>query len=360
MDILNTKLFGNTISEWTVAIAAAGIFYLVLFLLKGFLKKRSDRINHALGRANFLLIIGPMLDRTLRVTPFLLAIYIGSLFLELPPKVSSLINKVALVALFTQLILWANTFIDLYSRQYREVKLKNDLTAATAIGMFAFIAKLVILSIIILVALDQMGMNITTLIAGLGVGGIAIALAVQHILGDLFASLTIILDKPFVVGDFLIVDDHKGTVENVGLKTTRVRSLSGELLVFPNSSLLQSRIRNFQQMHQRRVVFTFGVLYETPLEKLRSIPPLLKSLVEKQKMTRFDRAHFLKWGDSSIDFEVVYFVLCPDYNAFMDVHQLINFELIECFRRDGINFAYPTQTLYLQGTEQPKSRESPK
>jgi small-conductance mechanosensitive channel len=202
--------------------------------------------------------------------------------------------------------------------------------------------------VLILVALDNLGINIKTLIAGLGISGIAVALAVQNILGDLFASLSIVLDKPFVIGDFIIVNEYLGTVENVGLKTTRIRSLSGEQLVFSNGDLLKSRIRNFKRMYERRVVFSIGVLYQTPYEKLRLIPKMIREIIENQKPVRFDRAHFKEYGDYSLKFEIVYWIHSPDYNIYMDIQQAINLEIYKKFEETDIAFAYPTQTLLLE------------
>jgi small-conductance mechanosensitive channel len=175
-----------------------------------------------------------------------------------------------------------------------------------------------------------------------------VALAAQNILGDLFASLSIVLDKPFVMGDFIIVGSQMGTVEKVGLKTTRVRALSGEQLIFANTDLLQSRIQNFKRMQERRVVFTIGVLYETPREKLAEIPRIIREIVESQDGTRFDRSHFKEFGDFSLNFETVYYVQVPDYNVYMDVQQAINLAMFERLAAEGIEFAYPTQKLYVR------------
>jgi small-conductance mechanosensitive channel len=188
------------------------------------------------------------------------------------------------------------------------------------------------------------------MIAGLGVGGIAVALAAQNILGDLFASLSIILDKPFVVGDFLIIGDFLGSVEKVGVKTTRLRSLSGEQLIFSNNDLLGSRIRNYGRMFERRVIFSIGVTYQTPADKLRAIPDMLREAVESQQPVRFDRAHFQKYGDFALIFEIVYYVLSADYKQYMDIQQAINLQINEDFEEHGIEFAYPTQTLYVSKT----------
>ncbi len=187
--------------------------------------------------------------------------------------------------------------------------------------------------------------------AGLGVTGIAVALALQNILGDLFASLSIVLDKPFVVGDYIVVDTLQGTVERIGLKTTRVRSLSGEQIVFSNADLLKSRLRNFKRMQERRVAFTFGVTYQTPEALLTRIPGIVREVITPLPSTRFDRAHFQSFGEYALLFEVVYFVTTPDYALFMDIQQAINLGLLGRFRQEGIAFAYPTQThLVKEGT----------
>jgi small-conductance mechanosensitive channel len=185
-------------------------------------------------------------------------------------------------------------------------------------------------------------------VAGLGIGGIAVALAMQNILGDLFASMAIVLDKPFRVGDFIIVNDQPGTVEKVGLKTTRVKSLWGEQLVFANAKLLNSDIKNYKRLQERRIAFGVGVTYETPLEKLRAIPGWLKAAVEAQPDVRFDRAHFKSYGDFSLDFEIVYYVLGPEFNLYMDRQQAINLAIFAKFAAEGVQFAYPTRTLYLR------------
>ena len=182
----------------------------------------------------------------------------------------------------------------------------------------------------------------------MGIGGIAVALALQNILGDLFASLSIVIDKPFVIGDFIVVDQLMGTVEHVGLKTTRLRSLGGEQLIFSNNDLLKSRISNYKRMMERRIVFGFGVTYQTPPEKLPLINEIVREIIGKQEQARFDRVHFKEYGESSLNFEAVYFVLSQDYNLYMDIQQAINLEMFRCFQKEGIEFAYPTRTLFIQ------------
>jgi small-conductance mechanosensitive channel len=232
-------------------------------------------------------------------------------------------------------------------RQVRKA-LADDPADATTLNALGFVGRILLWSVLLLMALANLGIQIGPLLAGLGVGGIAVALALQNILGDLFASLSIVLDKPFVVGDFVVVGDLAGTVEYVGLKTTRVRSLSGEQLVFSNSDLLSSRIRNYKRMQERRIAFTVGVTYQTARERLAEIPLIAREIIEAQENARFDRAHFKAFGAFSLDFEIVYYVLDPDYNAYMNVQQAINLALYERFEAAAIEFAFPTQTLILE------------
>ena len=218
----------------------------------------------------------------------------------------------------------------------------------TTITFLGFVARLLLWIIVLLLILDNLGVNITGLVAGLGIGGIAVALALQNILGDLFASLSIVLDKPFVIGDFVVVDSLSGTIEHIGLKTTRIRSLSGEQLIFSNNDLLKSRVHNYKRMSERRIVFSFGVVYQTPLEKLKAIKEIVSDIITKEEKARLDRVHFKEYGDSSLNFEVVYFVNDPDYNIYMDVQEAINLEIFRRFQEEGIEFAYPTRTLFIQ------------
>ncbi len=278
----------------------------------------------------------------------ILSIYAGTFVLNLTAAASIIINTAAVIALILQSALWGSAFISIWSKSYVKRKLEHDTSNATTISALSFIAKVTLWVVTFLLVLDNLGIDVTALIAGLGVGGIAVALAVQNILGDLLASLSIVLDKPFVIGDFIIVGDYLGSVEHIGLKTTRIRSLSGEQVIFSNNDLLQSRVRNYKRMLERRVVFTLGMTYDTPAEKVEAIPLMIKEVVQKQSDTRFDRAHFKEYGDFALVFEVVYIVLSPDYNVYMDIQQAINVAIMRKFNDEGIQFAYPTQTLYIK------------
>jgi small-conductance mechanosensitive channel len=277
----------------------------------------------------------------------LLAIRAGTLALRFPARVVSIEHGVMVVGFLIQLAIWGNASLRKWLDGYSARNLATDASAVTTMRAVVFALRIILWMLVLLIGLDSYGYPVRTLIAGLGVGGIAVALAAQNILGDLFASLSIVVDKPFVVGDAIGVDDFSGTVDRIGLKTTRLRSLSGEQLVFSNADLLKSRIRNYRPQMERRVVFTFGVEYETPIPALETIPGTVREIIEAQEHTRFDRAHFKSLGGSALDFEAVYYVVVPDYGTYMDIQQAVNFELMRRFAAANIGFAYPTQKLFL-------------
>jgi small-conductance mechanosensitive channel len=275
------------------------------------------------------------------------AFYAGVLVLDLPSRVDNLTIKVLIIAVLTQGAIWADALVVNLIKRLVEKKTREDVSSVAMITMFGSVSRVAVWSVVILLALDNIGINVTALVAGLGIGGVAIALASQNVLGDLFASISIVLDKPFVIGDFIIIGDMLGSVEHIGIKTTRVRSLSGEQLVFSNNDLLNSRIRNYKRMDERRIVFSIGVVYQTPYEKLGAIPGMVREIVEAQEQTRFDRAHFSKYGDFALIYEIVYYVKIPDYNAYMDIQEAINLEIYRKFQEQSIEFAYPTQTVFV-------------
>jgi small-conductance mechanosensitive channel len=277
-----------------------------------------------------------------------LALVVGSRWLDIPEGARSGVRLVSVLAIVFQTAAWGNVAISAFIRRRVRKTVKHDPAEATTMAALGFLIRVMLWSVLLLVALSNLGIAIGPLLTGLGVGGVAVALAVQNVLGDLFASLSIVLDKPFVLGDFIVVDDLAGTIENIGLKTTRVRSLSGEQLVFSNSDLLKSRIRNYKRMQERRILFTIGVTYQTPREQLEKIPGVIREILEQQDNARFDRAHFKGFGAFSLDFEIVYFVRTAEYDAYMDTQQAINLELHRRFEEIGVEFAYPTQTLFVE------------
>jgi small-conductance mechanosensitive channel len=253
----------------------------------------------------------------------------------------------AALALVAQIALWTTGVIDFWLRRYKRSRVETDPAAVMTVNVFRVSAVVAVWVVAAIVAIDNLGFNVTGLIAGLGIGGVAIALATQNILADLFASLSIVVDKPFVLGDAIMVDDHVGIVEHIGLKTTRLRSVNGEQLIFSNGDLLKSRIRNFKRMTERRALIRLGVTYQTPAETLARIPLLLRAAVEKHEGTRFDRAHFVGFGESAYEIELAYFVTGSDYAAYLDVRQAVNLDVIAAFAAEKIEFAYPTRTLIM-------------
>jgi small-conductance mechanosensitive channel len=336
--------------NWAIALAIVLLGGLALATFKAVLYRRLARLA-PLTENRFDDVLLDLVGRTTKL--FMLALpALGALAVTvLPPGVERIGRGVALVICLVQAGIWGSRALRGLVDQHFSgaVGQPIDPTRQMVAKMLGLAARVILWTVLILVALDNFGVNITALIAGLGVGGVAVALATQNILGDLFASVSIMLDEPFVPGDFIVVGDFMGTVEHIGVKTTRVRSLGGEQIVFSNNDLLQSRLRNFKRMTERRVLFRLGVVYQTPPEKLEALPEVLRAVVEAQEGTRFDRAHFAAYGDFALTFEVVYYLLAPEYNRHMDVQQTIFLEICRRFAALGVEFAYPTQTLFVQG-----------
>jgi small-conductance mechanosensitive channel len=349
---LDRVVFGNSLKNWILSILITLILYFAFYAVKHIIRRKLSALAKE-EDGSWDQLATKFINQLHPFFLLILSIYMGSANLSLPPTVEKLIKYLVGIFLLIQIGLLSSLIINFYINRYKEQKIESNAGAVTTATSAGFILRLMIWLVLILVALDNLGINIKTLIAGLGITGIAVALAVQNILGDLFASLSIVLDKPFVIGDFIIVNEYLGTVENVGLKTTRIRSLSGEQLVFSNGDLLKSRIRNFKRMYERRVVFTIGVLYQTPYEKLRLIPEMIREIIENQEPVRFERAHFKEYGDYSLKFEIVYWIHSPDYNIYMDIQQAINLEIYKKFEESDIAFAYPTQTLLLEQSTKP-------
>jgi small-conductance mechanosensitive channel len=286
---------------------------------------------------------------------FILAtsIYASFQLLHLDKEYGHIADNIYLVCVAIQVIIWGTTGLNSWFELGMKKKVQSDPSVQTTFGILKIFLKFILFSIVFLFTLNNLGINISTFIAGLGVGGVAIALATQNILGDLFSSLSIVLDKPFMVGDFISMGEWMGTVENVGLKTTRLRSITGEQVVISNSDLLSSRIRNFKRMIERRIVLKLGVTYQTKRSSLEKAPALLEEIIKTESLTRFDRAHFTGYGDFSLNFEAVYWCLSPEMKTHLDVQQRILLKIHEAFEANDLEFAYPTQTVFLN-----KAKES--
>lgn len=346
-DLLGYSLYGNSAFRWLEAIIIAVLVFLILRVVRRVLQRRTTSLGKR-WRSDWPEAVAELLSRTMNWFLLIESLYLGSLVLDLPVRTAEVTRSIAVIVLLVQAAIWANTLLTFCLQRYVKRQVETDAAAVTTIAALGFLGRLVLWTLALLLGLANLGVDVTALVAGLGVGGIAVALAAQNILGDLFASLSIVLDKPFVLGDFIIVGDHMGSVERIGMKTTRIRSLSGEQLIFSNNDLLQSRIRNYKRMQQRRVVFSLGVTYDTPHDKLAAIPGMVREIIESQERTRFDRAHFKEYGDFALKFEIVFYVLSADYNVYMDIQQAINLEVNRRFEQEAIDFAYPTQTLYLK------------
>ena len=341
---LTDTFYGNEVRSWLIALAVAAGVLMALWLVEQVFVVRMQRIAKKTQTMIDDIVIGS-LRKTKLLFLLVVAVFAGSLSLDLEPDVRSILWSGLMIAAFIQVGVWVSTGLQIWLEHYR--KIEEDGANRTTMNALSFVGRLSLWVVVFLLVIDNLGVDVTALVAGMGIGGIAIALAVQNILGDLFASLSIVLDKPFVNGDFIAVGDMAGSVEHVGIKTTRIRSISGEQLVFSNSDLLQSRVRNFGRMEQRRVVFSLGVTYQTPAEKLERIPSLIRAAIETQESVRFDRSHFASYGDSALNFETVYYVESSDYAQHMDILQAVNLRIYRTFEDEGIEFAYPTQTLFV-------------
>jgi small-conductance mechanosensitive channel len=347
VEFLEKVYLGNTLWSWSIAVCIFMFVLAVLNIVQRLAIRKLSKLAAATDNQVDDLLVN-ILKQTKFIALLLASAFAASFAITLKPSIVALWQKAVILILIVQGGLWAGAGISFAVNTAVQRRIDQDATSATTMTFLGFMARIILWAIVLLLILDNLGINITGLVAGLGIGGIAVALAVQNILGDLFASLSIVLDKPFIIGDFVVVDSLFGTVEHIGLKTTRIRSLGGEQLIFSNNDLLKSRIRNYKRMTERRVVFSFGVVYQTPLSKLKSIKQIVQKIIENAENARFDRVHFKDYGDFSLNFEVVYFVTTPDYTLYMDVQEAINLDLFRRFEEEGIEFAYPTQTLFVQ------------
>lgn len=336
-----------TIRDWVGAVITLGMVTGSMLLARRGIARHLRRVARrtASGLDD---LVADLIDRTHPVTLITSAAWVTTLTWFPSAPAPDAAAMIASVVMAMQAGLWGGHLVASFANRRQALAVASGHAAdATAWTALSILARAGVWSIVALVALDNVGIDVTALIAGLGIGGLAVGLALQSVLGDVFASLAIVLDRPFAIGDFLVVDDVTGTVEHIGIKTTRVRALSGEQIVISNAELLKSRIRNFQRLSERRNVLSFGVLYETSAAVLARIPEVVREVVAEQPGTRLDRAHLCRFGDSSIDFEVAYYLSDSDYNRHMDVQQAVLLALFRRFAELGVGFAYPTRTLHV-------------
>lgn len=338
-------LWGNSIFDY---LAALLIFVAVMFGLKWIqwftlrsLERVTERTKTELDDALVAVV------QTVK-PPFytFISFYVALRYLNIAGIAERVINVVLIVWLVYQVVLALQIFIEFYIK--RRMSRADDKRSQSVIQVVHSLLSIVLWAVAALFILSNLGVNVTSLIAGLGIGGIAVALAAQNILGDLFGSLAIYFDKPFEPGDFVIVGSHKGTVQTVGIKTTRIKSVGGEEIVIPNKDMTGGALQNMGRMKERRVLFNFGVTYETASSGLKKIPGMVKEIIKEQEETKFDRVHFNEFGDSALMFEVVYHIKSKEYKVYMDTHQKVLLNIKKRFEEEGIEMAYPTRMVYVK------------
>jgi small-conductance mechanosensitive channel len=350
MHFWEQEILGNLPQSWLLAIGMVLLLYAALLLIRTVVTKRLALVVKR-TRTEIDDVLVDLLADTKNAFLLLISIYFSLYLLVLPATLITFIGTVVKVVLIIQMGLWMSRLIAFLIARRVKRNLESDADDATMVSTLGVVIKGIIWAVVLLLVLDNIpGVQVTALIASLGITGIAVGLAVQNILGDLFASLSIALDKPFVIGDFINVGEFSGTVEHVGLKSTRVRSLSGEQLVFGNNDLLSSRIRNYKRMANRRVPFLLSVTYQTPYEKLVQIPTIVQEVIESvdPEIVTFDRAHFKEYGEYAIRFEAVYLLTTADFRHYMDIQQAVNLGIYQRFAEAGIEFAFPTQSVIIE------------
>jgi len=345
-ELWHSQFLGNSVGSWVIGIVIALITLTILPLITRFISKQRRRWAEQQQSVHYTIdFVALLVERTHRLFPWFLALWLGSLDLTLPKRIEHVLNTAMVLVFWTQVALWAMAGVRFAIDLRRKHSAGFDALLGGSMDVIVFVAGMVIWAMALLLAMDNLGVQIRPLVAGLGISGIAVALAVQTVLSDLFASMSIALDRPFVVGDFLSLGDCQGTVEHIGVKSTRLRALSGEQIIMSNADILKTKVRNFGRMRERRAVFQFGVAYETTAATLAAIPPAVREIVSAIPDARFDRCHFLAYTERALQFEVVYFVTNSDYNAYADIQQRINLEILERFRNMKVSFASPNQTV---------------
>jgi len=334
-------LLGNTLGAWVGALVVLGAVWSALSILRRLILTRYERY---LGAPNPtpVRVIAYLIGNTRQFLFVAMALYAAQESLNLPARAVRIGTNLVLMLVLLQTGLWAGRALRFYL-ELKEQERGPDRVFAGSLDVINFVARMLIWSLLVLVALDNLGINITALLAGLGVGGVAVALALQNVLGDLFASLSIALDKPFSVGDSLNIDAFTGTVERIGIKTTRLRSETGEQIILSNADILKSRLRNYGRAAELRALVTVRVSYATPTEKIMEIPRLLERIVRDQPNARFERCHLKTLGEWALQYELSYFRQSPERYPLLDLQEAVNFRIIDEFRRQSIDFALPAQ-----------------
>lgn len=343
-NFLETKYWGNTIQDYVIAGAIILITIIASQIIKKIILTRLQKKSKEENKNQYK-FVAKSINRFIIPALYFGAVYLALEFLSFGKTPNKIIDIVYAVLLTFFIIRFLIATLDYFLNKYFEDK-RGDEDGRRLKPLISFLNFLIWI-IGLLFLLDNLGFQITTVVAGLGISGIAVALAAQAILGDLFSYFVIFFDQPIEIGDFITFEGKSGTVEKIGIKSTHIRSLSGEQLIVSNSKLTSTILHNYKRMESRRIVFNLGVTYQTKSKQLKIIPGVIKKIVEKQELTKFDRAHFQSYGDSSLNYEIVYFILSSDYTKYMDTQEKINLEIYEQFEKLGVEFAYPTQTVFI-------------
>jgi small-conductance mechanosensitive channel len=336
-----TRILWNTVGDWTLAVVAFLATFTFLPLLTKYISLRRRRWHEANTEQPTAVEISTLLiERTSRIFIWSVALFFASSQLVFPHRIERAVEIAIVLIFWYQVGTWAMATVRFAVRR-RQPRAGHGPALAGSMEIIIFVAGVLVWTMALMLALDNLGIQIKPLLTGLGIGGIAVALAVQTVLGDLLASMSIALDKPFGIGDALAVDDIAGTVEHIGVKSTRLRSVTGEQIIMSNADVLKSRLRNYGRMRERRSLFQLNVIYDTPPEVLRVIPQEVRRIIESQPNTRFDRCHLLTCGPTALQFEIVYFVTAADFYVYANLQHTINIALLELFRERKMQFATP-------------------
>jgi len=338
-------LLGIPATDWLIAGIVGVIVWASLWILRDLIASRYKKTSTS-RNPTLIRLFGYLIGNTTQILFFAVALDVAQESLTLPDRVQRIVSNTVMILILIQVGLWAGRSVRFYL-EMKERERGADRVFSGSLDIINFVSRMLIWSLLFLVGLSNLGVNITALLAGLGVGGVAVALALQNVLGDLFASLSIALDKPFVIGDNLTIDTFIGKVEHIGIKTTRLRSVGGEQIILSNADILKSRVRNFGRLSEQRILATIRVKFDTPADKLKALPQLLENVVREHSQARFERCHLITLGESAFQFELSYFVQQPAVNPILDLQQSVNFRIIDELRRLNLEFAYPVQLAFL-------------
>jgi small-conductance mechanosensitive channel len=355
-DAIAEILRANSLRDWLLVAAVFIATFLVVPFVRGRIKARQQRWKNIHSPALELLAL--LAARTNRLVLLSAALFFAESLLTIPESVDQdiadgidkVFRYIIVVGVAVQMAIWSATALRFFIERHYAKAGKDDAGARASVGVLMFIVQLLVWAVFLLLALSNVGIDITALVAGLGVGGIAIALAVQTILGDLFGSMSIALDKPFVEGDSLRIDDIEGTVEKIGIKSTRLRSVTGEQIILSNADVLKSRVRNLGRMPEKRVLFRLQVAYENDSDKVERIGVIIREVVKSRRGARFVHCLLMALTPDAMEFEVIYWVdnkVDVNYGETVDA---INRGIVREFAAAGIAFGYPTQRLLMKRT----------